>query len=90
MSITSSHPGFTLRGDEEQSFFYLTPNIYTSGPELHRIIQSHLFTTLLHTLSLLVTKETVESEKWSDGLAWMCFFPFSFGVLRVEFYHLDS
>lgn len=41
-------------------FFNLTPNIYTSGPELRCIIQSHPFTTLLRTFSVLVTKETVK------------------------------
>lgn len=31
---------------------HLNPNVYTSGPELCRIIQSHRLTTVPHTLSL--------------------------------------
>lgn len=51
-------------------FFYLTPNIYTSGPELRSIIQSRPFTTLLHTLSVLVTKETVKWSLGSGAMVW--------------------
>lgn len=66
-------------------FFYLTPNIYTSGPELHSTIQSHPFTTLLHTLSVLVTKETVKWSLGSGAMVWHeCFF-FLFIIYFISF-----
>lgn len=54
-------------------FFFLThlnPNIYTSGPALCRIIQSHRLTTVPHTLSAGYQGDREErSVKWSNGLA---------------------
>lgn len=64
----------SVRERELLTVFFLThlnPHIYTSGPTLCRIIQSHRLTTVPHTRSLAGYQGDREerSMKWSNGLA---------------------
>lgn len=66
---------------------FLTLNIYTSGPELCRIIQSHRLATLLHTLSVSVTKETVKWSLGSGAMVWHeCCCCFKYAILFIIYF----